>query len=157
MQPSPPSRHMARWSALPVRDRIELRGLRFVGCHGVLPEEHLRAQPFEVDVDLFADLRPPGLSDDLSQTVDYGSLCEAVRSVVEEGHVDLLERLAEDVAASVLASAGEHALAVAVAIRKIRPPLPYDLGSVGVRIFREARSVGVAAGADGRDGLGSLG
>ena len=46
-------------------DRIELRGLRVVGTHGALPEEQVRAQPFEVDLDIEVDLRPAGLSDDL--------------------------------------------------------------------------------------------
>ena len=39
-------------------DRIELRGLRVLGVHGALPEEQERAQPFEVDLDVEADLRP---------------------------------------------------------------------------------------------------
>ena len=46
-------------------DRIELRGLRVLGTHGVLPEERERAQPFEVDLDIDADLRPAGVSDAL--------------------------------------------------------------------------------------------
>ena len=37
-------------------DRIQLRGLRAMGTHGVLPEEQQRAQPFEVDLDLEVDL-----------------------------------------------------------------------------------------------------
>ena len=48
-------------------DRIELRGLRCVGTHGVLVEEQERAQPFEVDLDrrisgvtvVLRKLRPP--------------------------------------------------------------------------------------------------
>lgn len=64
-------------------DRIELRGLRFWAAHGALPEEALRPQPFEVDLDLLVDLRPSGRSDRLSETVDYAELCEAVRSVME--------------------------------------------------------------------------
>ena len=45
-------------------DVIELRGLRVMGTHGVLPEEHARAQPFEVDLDVEADLAIAGDSDD---------------------------------------------------------------------------------------------
>ena len=37
-------------------DRIQLRGLRAIGTHGVLPEEKSRAQPFEIDLDLAVDL-----------------------------------------------------------------------------------------------------
>ena len=59
-------------------DRIELRGLRSIGTHGVLAEEQARAQPFEVDLELEADLTVAGRSDDLIDTVDYGSLAERV-------------------------------------------------------------------------------
>ena len=117
-------------------DRIELRGLRFWAAHGALPEEALRPQPFEVDLDLLVDLRPSGRSDRLSETVDYAELCEAVRSVMEGPHVGLLEHLAEEVADNVLAAAGTQALAVVVSVRKLRPPVPFEMASAGVRLTR---------------------
>ena len=53
-----------RWPARRRRrgpgDRIQLRGLRAFGTHGVLPEEKSRAQPFEIDLDLDVDLAPAG-------------------------------------------------------------------------------------------------
>src|SRR5581483_9227757 len=58
-------------------DRIELRGLRAQGVHGVLPEEQVRAQPFEVDLTVEADLRAAGRSDDLADTLDYGAITES--------------------------------------------------------------------------------
>jgi dihydroneopterin aldolase len=117
-------------------DRLELRGLRFVAVHGALPEEAVRAQPFEVDLDLLVDLRAPGHSDDLAESVDYGELCEAVRSVMEGPHVRLLERLAEEIATRALAVAAGRATGVVVTVRKLRPPVPFDLASAAVRITR---------------------
>lgn len=117
-------------------DRIELRGLRFSAAHGALPEEAVQPQPFEVDLDLLVDLRPAGRSDQLSETVDYGELSEAVRSVMEGPHASLLEHLAEEVADRVLAAAGPRAVGVVVAVRKLRPPLPLDMASAAVRITR---------------------
>ena len=81
-------------------DRIELRGLRALGTHGVLPEERERPQPFEVDVDLEVDLLLAGRSDDLADTVDYGTVAEAVVAAVAGPHLDLLEALAERIAAA---------------------------------------------------------
>ena len=107
-----------------------------MAVHGALPEEHDRPQPFEVDLDLLVDLRQAGRTDDLTTTVDYGELCEAVRSVMEGAHARLLEHLAEEVAGRVLAVAGERAAGVVVSVRKLRPPLPYELSSVAVRIAR---------------------
>jgi dihydroneopterin aldolase len=123
-------------AAKPWRDSIELRGLRFVGTHGALPEEALRAQPFEVDLELFIDLGEAGRSDNLAATVDYAELCEVVRSVIEGDHSLLLEHLAEQVASRALALAGGRAQGVAVSVRKLRPPVPVALASAAVRICR---------------------
>jgi dihydroneopterin aldolase len=46
----------------------------------------------------------------------------------------LLEALAEDIALAVLADVKVDA--VTVAIRKLRPPVPFTLGSAGVRVTR---------------------
>jgi dihydroneopterin aldolase len=117
-------------------DCIELRGLRAFGTHGVLPEERDRAQPFEVDLALELDLRPAGRSDALADTVDYGAVTAAVASVLTGPHADLLEHLAERIAAAALASAVPHVTAVTVTVRKTRPPVPYELASAGVTIRR---------------------
>ncbi len=62
----------------PGDDRIEVLGLRVVARHGVLPEERERAQPFEIDLEIEADLSEAARHDDLSKTVDYGSVVEKV-------------------------------------------------------------------------------
>lgn len=115
-------------------DLVELRGLRAMGVHGVLAEEQTRAQPFEVDLDVTVDLSAAGRSDDLSDTVDYGALTELVAKVVEGEHFQLLERLAERIAEVVLDD--PRATSVTVAVRKLRPPVPLDLATAGVRITR---------------------
>ena len=116
-------------------DRIELRGLRAVGVHGVLPEERERAQPFEVDLDVEADLRAAGASDELADTVDYGALAEGVTGIVAHERYALLERLAERIAEAVLAD--PKAIAVTVTVRKLRPPVPVTLETAAVTIRRE--------------------
>jgi dihydroneopterin aldolase len=117
------------------RDRIELRGLRVVGTIGVLSEERLRAQPFEVDVDLYADLSAAGRSDDLTDTVDYGAVTRAVEEVVATERHQLLERVAQRIAEVVLDG---HPLVdeVDVTVRKLRPPVAHDLSTSGVRVRR---------------------
>ena len=115
-------------------DRIELRGLRCVGTHGVLAEEQVRAQPFEVDLDLAVDLRPAGVSDDLGDTVDYGAVAGVVDGVVAGPRsFALLEALARHVAEAVL-DVDHRITGVTVTIRKLRPPLAVDIDTVGVRV-----------------------
>jgi dihydroneopterin aldolase len=115
-------------------DHIELRGLWVMGVHGVLPEEQTRAQPFEVDLDVEADLSVAGASDDVADTIDYGAISELVARVVGEERYQLLERLAERIAEAVLAD--PRVVSVTVAVRKLRPPVPVDLSTAGVRITR---------------------
>jgi dihydroneopterin aldolase len=117
-------------------DRIELRGLRAVGVHGALPEERVRAQPFEVDLANCADLEPAGRSDALADTIDYGAVSAAVVAVLTGPHADLLERLAARIVDATFAAAGERATAVTVTVRKLRPPVPVELASAAVTVGR---------------------
>jgi dihydroneopterin aldolase/2-amino-4-hydroxy-6-hydroxymethyldihydropteridine diphosphokinase len=132
------------------RDNIELRGLRVSGHHGALPGEQDEAQPFEVDLDVEADLSVPGGSDRLADTVDYGQLARRARGIVSGERWQLLEKIAARIAEEVLA-ADERIDEVTVAVRKLRPPVP-DLASAGVRISR--RRAGRGAGGRRRAFLG---
>jgi dihydroneopterin aldolase len=115
-------------------DRIEIRGLRLVGVHGLLPEEQSRSQPFEIDLDLEIDTDRAAASDALADTADYGAIIGVAAAVVAGPPHDLLESLAGAIAAAVLADVRVNR--VTVAVRKLRPPVPYDVDSTGVRITR---------------------
>jgi dihydroneopterin aldolase len=115
-------------------DRIELRGLRVVGTHGVLVEEQTRPQPFEIDLDVEADLRAASASDRLDDTLDYAMLATRAAAVVSDEHHALLERVAERIADVILADG--RVRRVAVTVRKLRPPVPLDLATSAVRLVR---------------------
>lgn len=112
--------------------RILISGLRELGVHGVLPEEHLRPQPFEVDVELEVDLTRPGASDDLVDTVDYSAVAEAVSRVVSSERYQLLERLATRIGE--VCRADPRVTAVRVTVRKLHPPVRAMLDHVGVSV-----------------------
>ncbi len=117
-------------------DQIQLRGLRVIATHGVLPEEKSIAQPFELDLDLWVDLAPAAASDRLADTVDYaGVVAAAVAVVGSSPPVELLERLAGAVADATLGSDSRIG-AVGVTLRKLQPPLDVDIATVGVRLVR---------------------
>lgn len=113
---------------------ICITGLRLLGRHGVLPEEQARAQPFEVDITMDADLATAGRTDDLEATVDYGDVIASVTEIVESRSYALLEALAAAIADDVLARPGVDA--VTVEVRKLRPPVAAHVSSVGVRLRR---------------------
>ncbi len=115
-------------------DRIEIRGLRLVGTHGLLPEERSRPQPFEIDLDLAVDMTAAAASDSLGDTADYGAVIESAAVVVAGPAHDLLESLAGAIATAVLAHSPISSATVTV--RKQRPPVAYDVASTGVCITR---------------------
>lgn len=115
-------------------DRITLRGMRFMGRHGVPPEERAEPQPFEVDVVLGLDLSRAAATDELSDTVDYASVYERARRVVEEGSFHLLEALASAIADAVLAAFPIDE--VEVRVRKPQAPLPGAFETVEVQLHR---------------------
>ena len=117
------------------RDAVELRGLRLAGVVGVLPHEQEQPQPLEVDLDVALDLSAAGASDALGDTVDYGAVCSAVEQVVTTSSYALLEALAEAIASAVRA-VDDRIDAVTVVVRKLRPPVPQQLSTSGVRITR---------------------
>lgn len=104
-------------------DRIDLRGLEVYAKHGVLDIEQDRAQMFRVDVSAFLDLRPPGNSDQLDDTVDYGALANEIREVVGGESHSLIERVAERVAETVLT----HALVERTVVTIHKPGAPVDV------------------------------
>ena len=116
-------------------DRLLLRGLRVTALCGALPEERTRAQPFELDIEIGADLAPAGHSDDLGDTIDYGTVCADVAAAAEGEQFTLMEAMAQRVA-EVCLDADLRSRWVTVEVRKLRPPVPQQLSTSGVRITR---------------------
>lgn len=120
-------------------DRIEITGLRAFGHHGLFPEEQQRGQTFVVDLRLECDLRVPGASDDIADTVDYDVLARVVASEVSGTRYTLIETLAERLAELALA----HPMVQAVEVRVAKPEVPMgvDVDAVAV-VVRRARDAG---------------
>ena len=102
-------------------DRIILEGMQFYGFHGVNPEERTLGQSYVVDLAVELDLRQPGASDRLEDTVSYTRLYRAVQEVVEGESRNLLEATAQAIASRVLAEF--PVAAVRVRVKKPRPPI----------------------------------
>jgi 7,8-dihydroneopterin aldolase/epimerase/oxygenase len=115
-------------------DRIELVGLRVRGRHGVFDFERRDGQEFLVDVALDFDVATAAASDELADTVDYGTLAQNLARVVEGEPVNLLETLAERLAAVCLAD--ERVAAATVTVHKPQAPIPLAFNDVAVTIRR---------------------
>jgi 7,8-dihydroneopterin aldolase/epimerase/oxygenase len=119
-----------------VPDEILLEGMRFYGYHGVHPEEQRLGQRFVVDVALAVSLQRAGERDDLAATVSYSAAYAEIRRVVEGESRQLIEAVAEEIAAAMLALDGR---VQRVRVRVAKPEAPVKgsiLDTVAVRITR---------------------
>lgn len=116
-------------------DRIEIRGVRAHGRHGVFEEEKRHGQVFVVDVTLECDLDAAARSDSLGDTVDYGILAQQVDQAVRTTRFDLIEALAGHIAD--LALVDPSVTAAEVRVAKPDVALPVELGEVAVVVRRE--------------------
>ena len=119
-------------------DRILLHGLTFFGRHGCHAAERELGQKFLVDIELGCDLRAAGASDDLGDTVNYVAIYDAARRIVEGEPAQLLENIAERIAAEALGH--ELVQSVTVRIRKPHIALPVALDALGIEITRRRDS-----------------
>lgn len=115
-------------------DRITLRGMQFMGRHGVNPEEQITPQPFEVDLILRTDLSRPAATDELADTIDYSAAFSVVAAVVQDRSYRLIERLAGAIAEAVLAAIPVDD--VEVRVRKPKAPLAGAFDTVEARLRR---------------------
>ncbi|MGH2767942.1 MAG: dihydroneopterin aldolase [Candidatus Methylomirabilales bacterium] len=115
-------------------DKILIKGLRVFGHHGVHQSERERGQDFLVEVEAEVDLEGAGRTDDLADTVDYGSLIMDVQRVVSSERYRLLEALARRIAETVLERPSVSS--VTVRVLKRGPPTEAELEAVGVEIER---------------------
>ena len=117
-------------------DSITLKGLRIPARHGVTDEERAAGQTFAVDVMARLDLSEAGRTDDLSETLDYGVLAEAIHGRVSGEQWNLIETVAERVADLVL----ENRLVtrVEVTVHKPEAPIEVPFEDVAVTIVRHS-------------------
>ncbi|MDY6997948.1 MAG: dihydroneopterin aldolase [Actinomycetota bacterium] len=123
-------------------DRIELRGLRVRGNHGVFDHERRDGQDFVVDITVWMDLRAAAASDDLADTVDYGGLAQRAADIVAGPPRQLIETVAGEIAEDVMTDDRIHA--VEVVVHKPAAPIPLDFADVAV-VARRSRRGGPGA------------
>ncbi|WP_407560205.1 dihydroneopterin aldolase [Streptomyces sp. 184] len=115
-------------------DRVALHGLRARGHHGVFAHERAEGQQFVVDLVLHLDTRPAAAADDLARTVHYGVVAEETVAIVEGEPVDLIETLAERIAAQCLTHAPVRQ--VEVTVHKPDAPITVPFDDVTITITR---------------------
>lgn len=108
--------------------------MRFEGCHGALPEERARVQPFLVDLEVEGDFAEAAARDDLTAALDYRDLYALAKDTIAGEHLDLLETLCDALAGRILAL--PRVVEVVVRISKPEVDLGGPLDRVAVEVFR---------------------
>ena len=115
-------------------DRIELRGLTVRGNHGVFDHERRDGQAFVVDITVWIDLASAAASDDLSDTLDYGTVAKRAADIVGGSARNLIETVAAEIADDVMTD--ERVDAVEVTLHKPQAPIPLEFADVAVVVHR---------------------
>ena len=115
-------------------DELAITGLECFAHHGVFDFERREGQLFVIDLVLGLDTAPAAASDDLRQTVDYGSLVGAVKAAVERDPVDLIETLAQRIADVCLLD--DRVEWVRVTVHKPNAPIDATYSDVALTITR---------------------
>ncbi len=115
-------------------DRIELRGLKVRGYHGVFEHERVDGQDFLIDVSLDVDVSAAARSDQLGDTVDYGALAKTIADIVGGEPVNLIETLADRIAGACLVNS--RVFAATVSVHKPNAPIPLTFADVIVTVSR---------------------
>lgn len=118
-------------------DRIELRGLKVRGNHGVFDHERRDGQDFVVDIIVWIDLDTAAGSDDLADTYDYAVLAASAADIVAGPAHNLIETVAARIADEVMADRRVHA--VEVTVHKPQAPIPLTFADVAVVARRSRR------------------
>lgn len=116
-------------------DELAVRGIECFGHHGVFDFERREGQTFVIDLALGIDTLSAAASDDLRDTVDYGSLVASVQAAVENDPVDLIETLAQRIADVCLLDARVEWARVTV--HKPDAPIQATFADVALTITRE--------------------
>jgi dihydroneopterin aldolase len=120
-----------------VTDELAITGIECFGHHGVFEFERRQGQRFVIDLVLGVDTAPAAASDDLHDTVDYGSLTTEVKASVERDPVDLIETLAQRIADVCLLDARVEW--VRVTVHKPTAPIDATFSDVALTITRGSR------------------
>lgn len=116
-------------------DKIILQSLKFYGFHGVMAEEKVNGQWFEVDLEIWGDFSEAAISDNINEALDYSGIYQRVKDIMDGRSHNLLESINKAIADSIL----ELPLVqkVLVRVKKLHPPVGGPTAYAGVEMVRQ--------------------
>ena len=115
----------------PKEQRIVVRGFVCQATIGVTDAERARRQKLGIDIDLVLTPAPPA-HDDISETLNYGTVVRTLRQLCQNSEYRLLETLAEALSGAFF----RHDEVVATRVRIEKHDRYPDLEGIGIEIER---------------------
>lgn len=111
---------------------VFVRELEVMAVVGVYDHEKTQPQRLIISVDLTVREGDAGLEDQLKNVVCYEKVVRNIQAIIDQGHVNLIETLAEMIAQSAL----EDPRVLAAKVRLEKPDIMPECASVGIEIER---------------------
>ena len=128
-------------------DQIRIDRLKVFAHHGVYPEESAQGQNFYVSAILDVDTREAGLRDELSESVDYGSVSMFIDKYMKKNTFKLLEAVVENLAREILLKY-PPVCSVTLKVSKPQAPIPLPFEDVSVTVKRGWHTAYIAFGSN---------
>ena len=128
-------------------DCIEIKNLEVFGHHGVFEEENKLGQKFVICCELYLDIRPAGISDDLALSVHYGEVCKFINDFMINKTYYLIEAVAEDMARELLLKF-RKVRSIKLKIKKPWAPIGLPIEEVSVTIERGWHDAYISVGSN---------
>ncbi len=113
-------------------DKILIQDLLIRGIIGIHDWEREKKQDILINVEMEADCRPAGLSDDFKDAVDYRAVAKSIINLVETSEYFLVEKMAEEIAAICL----QNSKVELARVRVEKPGAVRFSKSVGIEVER---------------------
>lgn len=114
---------------------VFVRDLTLDAYIGVYDHEQGVAQPVRIDIDVEVEATGEPFIDSLDSVMCYNKLTRSVKNILADGHIKLVETLAEKIASIALI----HPLAVSVRVRIEKPHALPEAAAAGVEVFRSKK------------------
>lgn len=129
-------------------DKIFINDLEVYAKHGVFEAEKTLGQKFLICANLYFNTKIAGLSDELSGSIDYGSVCHYITDFMKTHTYNLIEAAAEYLARNLLLKYSPLLQAVDITIKKPWAPIGLPIESAGVSISRKWHTAYLSIGSN---------
>lgn len=128
-------------------DQIKIKDLEIFAHHGVYAEETTLGQKFLVTAVLHLDARKAGREDELTCSINYGTIAHLIKKEMQEHTFLLIEAAAEHLAEHILLF-DEKIEAVEIEVKKPWAPIGLPLDTVSVSVKRSWHEAYIAFGSN---------